>query len=194
MDPLGRVLIAFDAAVIAVLGTPLPGRRLLSRGHLLIEALQFLTAQLGEFTCQTDPPPRRRQDNVISVAVGYTYRGPFQAMAQYAYLDSTSNSWGETFRRHRLSATLGLRLPLGFTFLTSGAVQIATYPDGVFLSSDLVVLEDDENANMLTVKLVHGLGPQVDVDFKYAVYYNRLVRNDLTYLRMVGSLGFSWKL
>lgn len=156
--------------------------------------LRFEGPNIGQFSCQSDPPPPVRQDTVLSVALGYTYRGPFQLMVQYAYLDSTSNSWGETFRRHRLSATLGVRLPLGFTLLSSGAVQFAQYPDGVFLSSDLVVLEDDENANMLTVKLVHPLGPHVDIDFKYAVYFNRLVRNDLTYLRMVGSLGFSWKL
>lgn len=158
------------------------------------QCIRFEGPNIGEFTCQTDPPPGKRQDNVISIAAGYSYRGPFQAMLQYAYLDSTSNSWGETYRRHRLSGTLGVRLPFRFTFLASGAVQLASYPDGVFLSSDLVVLEDDENANTLSLKLVYPLGPKVDVDFKFSVYYNRLVRNDLTYTRMVGSLGFSWKL
>ena len=58
----------------------------------------------------------------------------------------------------------------------------------------LVVLEDDENTNNLTVKLVYPLGPKVDVDVKFAVYYSRLARNDLNYLRLVGSLGFSWRL
>lgn len=158
------------------------------------QCIRFEGPNIGEFTCQVEPPPGRRSDAVISVAVGYTYRGPFQAMLQYAYLDSSSNSWGETQRRHRISGSLGVRLPWRFTLLATGALQMSSYPDGVFLSSDLVVLEDDENTNNLTVKLVYPLGPKVDVDAKFAVYYSRLARNDLNYLRFVGSLGFSWRL
>jgi hypothetical protein len=139
------------------------------------------------------PPPTQRRDSFFSVGLGYSYRGPFMLTAQYAYLDSSSNSFGETYRRHRFSGTAGLRLPLNFTLLVSGAVQFAQYPDGVFLSSDLIVLEDDENSNSLSIKLVHPLGEHFDLDFKYAVYFNRLLRNDLTYLRMVGSVGIGWR-
>lgn len=142
--------------------------------------------------CVTDPVPPRRQDTYFSVGLGYTYRGPLVVSMQYAYLDSTSNSYGETYRRHRFSGTAGVRLPLGFTLLAAAAVQIAQYPDGVFLSSDLITLEDDENANNVSLKLVHPLGRHFDLDFKYSVYFNKLLRNDLTYLRMVGSVGIGW--
>lgn len=150
-----------------------------------------------DVVCQQDPAPPRRQDSVIAIGVGYTFRGPAHFTAQYAYVDSSSNSFAETYRRHRLSATLGLRLPLDFTLLLSGAVQLAQYPEGLRLTNelpgapDLKLPEDDENANMVSVKIVHPLGKYFDIDLKYAVYFNKL--GTFTYLRMVGSLGVAWK-
>jgi hypothetical protein len=76
-------------------------------------------------------------------------------------------------------------------------VQFAQYPEGLRLSNeqpgapDLKLPEDDENANMASVKIVHPLGKHFDMDFKYAVYFNKL--GNFTYLRMVGSLGVGWK-
>ncbi len=162
-------------------------------------ACLWLEGPIGEFSCQKDPPPGRRHDAVISFGLGYSFRGPFHLTTQYSYVDSASNSFGDTYRRHRLSLTFGARLPLDFTLLTSAAIQFAQYPDGLRLiaerpeAPDLLVREDDENANMVTVKLVHPLAKHFDIDFKFAVYFNKL-GNDYTYLRMVGSLGFGWKL
>ena len=45
---------------------------------------------------------------------------------------------------------------------------------------------------MGSLKVVHPLGKHFDIDLRYAVYFNRLGA-DLTYLRMVGSLGASWR-
>lgn len=155
------------------------------------------TGNPEEVLCGVDPPPPVRSDAVISVAAGYSYRGPFHLSTQYSYIDSSSNSYAETFRRHRISATLGLRLPLDFTVLLSGAVQFVQYPEGLKLineqpgAPDLKVPEDDENANTVTLKIVHPLGKHFDMDFKYSVYFNKLGR--FTYLRMVGSLGVGWK-
>lgn len=147
--------------------------------------------------CQEEPRPPRRQDSVIAVAAGYTFRGPIHFTAQYAYVDSSSNSYAETYRRHRISATLGVLLPLDLTLLVSGAVQFAQYPEGLRLNNempgapDLKLQEDDENANMASLKLVHPLGKHFDIDLKYAAYFNKLGK--FTYLRMVGSIGVGWK-
>ncbi len=149
---------------------------------------------VDKMTCVVEEPPRARQDTFFSVGLGYTYRGPFLLTVQYSYLDLSSNSYGETFRRHRFAGNAGFRLPLDFTLLASAAVQIAQYPDGVCLSSCTISLqEDDENATMGSLKLVHPLGAHFDLDLRYAVYFNRLPTNNLSYLRMVGSLGASWR-
>lgn len=164
--------------------------------RLVVErvALRGPHRQLEEPSDPPPPMPPVRSDTFFSVGVGYTYRGPFQLTVQYSYLDLTSNSFGETYRRHRFSGTAGFRLPLDFTLLGAAAVQIAQYPDGVCLSSCAIRLEDDaENSSNVSVKIVHPLGPHFDFDLKYAIYYNRLPRNDLSYLRMVGSLGLGWR-
>lgn len=141
-----------------------------------------------------ETPEARRFDPFFVVGVAYSYRGPFHLTVGYSYLDQTSNSYGETMRRHRLSATAGFRLPAKFTLLTTGALQLTSFPDGIFLSPDLQVVEDDENSSTLTVKLVRPVHKHVDLDVRYALYVNVLPqrtagREELLYVRNVFSLG-----
>ena len=141
-----------------------------------------------------DPPPRRvRADNVINVGLSYSYRGPFALTVGYSYLDSISNSWGQTFRRHRGSVTAGIKGPWKLTLLANAALQWSQYPDGLFLSSDVTVAEDDENQNAFSVKLVRPLNEALSIDLRYGFYFNRLVVNDLTYLRHLAMVGFAAK-
>ncbi|MDX2008640.1 MAG: hypothetical protein SFW67_00535 [Myxococcaceae bacterium] len=142
----------------------------------------------------TEPSMARRFDPLFVVGAGYSYRGPFHLSLNYSYLDMTSNSYGETLRRHRLSATAGFRLPAKFTLLTTGALQLSLFPDGIFLSPDLQVVEDDENSSTLTVKLVRPVHEHVDLDVRYALYVNVLPQRTtstepLLYVRHVFSLG-----
>lgn len=146
---------------------------------------------------EPETPSVRRFDPFFTVGVGYAYRGPFHLSAGYTYLDQTSNSYGETLRRHRLTLTAGFRLPGQFTLLTTGALQLTSFPDGIFLSPDLQVVEDDENSSTLTVKLVRPVHKHIDVDVRYALYVNVLPQRtsgqeSLFYLRNVFSLGVTF--
>jgi hypothetical protein len=143
---------------------------------------------------EPEPSAARRFDPLFVVGASYAYRGPFHLSVGYSYLDMTSNSYGETLRRHRLTATAGFRLPAQFTLLTTGALQLSLFPDGIFLSPDLQVVEDDENSSTLTVKLVRPIHPHVDLDVRYALYVNVLPQRmtgtePLVYVRNVFSLG-----
>lgn len=141
-----------------------------------------------------EPPEVRRMDPLFTVGAGYSFRGPFQLGVGYTYLDQTSNSYGETLRRHRVTVNAGFRLPAKFMLLANGALQFTNYPDGIFLSPDLQVVEDDENSSNLTVKLVRPVHPHVDLDARYALYVNVLPqsgpgRQTLLYFRNVFSIG-----
>lgn len=140
---------------------------------------------------EPDPPVVVRHDSYFAVGASYSYRGPFHLTAGYAYYDQTSNSYGETIRRHRLSLTGGFQLPLKLTLLTSLTAQFSTFPQGVYLSPDLTVVEDDENASSLTVKLVRPVSKYVEIDVRYAGYLNFLPQNDFRYLRHVVSAGLA---
>jgi hypothetical protein len=136
-----------------------------------------------------EPPARRREDAVFGAGLTYAFRGPFHFSFSYSYFDQTSNSYGESIKRHRLNATGGFRLPWELTLLTSLTWQPSIFPEGVFLSPELTVLEEDENVSSLTVKLVKPLGKYVDLDVRYAGFLGFLPENDFVYVRHVVSAG-----
>lgn len=139
-----------------------------------------------------DPPPLGiRKDSFFAVGFSYAYRGPFQLGAEYGFADSTSNSFGQSYLRHRLALSGGVRLPAGFLAMAQGVLSISQYPDGVYLSQDLLVLEDDENSSSLSLKVLHPLGKWWDVEARYGLYYARLPNNGLSYLRQVFTIGFA---
>jgi hypothetical protein len=130
-----------------------------------------------------------RQDAVLGGSVNYSFRGPFQFSLGYGYFDQTSNSHGESIRRHRISAMAGARLPWGIMALASGVLQFAAYPDGIYLSQELAVIEDDENSSSVTLKVVKPLGEHFELDIRYAGYFNQFPGIQFFYTRHVVSLG-----
>lgn len=133
--------------------------------------------------------PVVRTDSVFGAGISYSYRGPFQFSFSYSYMDQSSISFGESVQRHRLNATLGARLPWSLMLLTSLTWQPAVFPEGVYLSQELTVLEEDENVSSLTVKLVKPLGRYFDLDLRYAGFLGYLPQNDFLYMRHVISFG-----
>ncbi len=140
------------------------------------------------------PTPFRRVDGMLTAGVGYAYRGPVALGVGYAFQELASNSYGETVLRHRLSATAGVRLPLRLTLLAQGALVFSRYPDGVFLSPEIILTEDDEAQNSLSLRLVRPLSASVDLELSAGVHGTRLPRNDLDYGRQVAALGLTWRL
>lgn len=143
-----------------------------------------------------EPAPeaaRQRGDLVLSAGAGYSYRGPFTLSVSYGFTEQDSSSYGESTLRHRLSLTAAVRLPAKLTLLGQVAVQLSRYPDGVYLSSELNLEEDEESHNSASLKLARPLGDKIDLELKYALYQNRLPQNGLGYLRQVGWLGLNWR-
>jgi hypothetical protein len=140
----------------------------------------------------SDPPPEvTRADTVFGGGISYSYRGPFHFTFSYSYMDQTSNSYGESVKRHRLNATAGIHLPWDLTFLGSLTWQPSLFPEGVYLSPDLTVLEEDENVSSLTLKLVKPLNKWLDLDVRYAGFLGFLPQNDFLYVRHVFSVGLA---
>jgi hypothetical protein len=132
-----------------------------------------------------------RSDAVFGGGVTYTYRGPFHFSFSYSYFDQTSNSFGESVKRHRLAATGGVQLPWKLTLLASLTWQPSLFPDGVYLNPDLSIVEDDENVSSATLKLVRPLTSWLDIDLRYAGYLGIYPQNNFLYFRNVVSIGFT---
>ncbi len=138
----------------------------------------------------TEPPPRViRTDSVWQAGVSYSYRGPFHLTVGYAYYDQASNSFAETLRRHRLFANLGLRLPWALMLFGTLTLQLGLFPEGVYVTPELQLGDDDENSSSGTLKLVKPLTKHIDFDLRYAIYVNVLPKSGYVYLRQVASVG-----
>lgn len=141
----------------------------------------------------TVPSPGRREDSALTAGASYSYRGPVALGLTYAYQESSSNSFGETVRRHQVTGNAGVRLPWSVTLLAQGTLGFSSYPDGIFLSPEIILVEEDEGQNSLSVKLARPLTARVDAELSWGLWSTRLPRNGLTYTRQVFGLGFTWR-
>jgi hypothetical protein len=140
-------------------------------------------------TCPT--PTARRRDASFIAGAGYAYRGPITFSATYSFWELSSNSYGEAQQRHRWVLNAGFRLPWRWMLFSQLAVQLARYPDGVFLSLDETLIEDNEATNSVSLRLVRPLWRALDFEAHYGLYLNRLPLNNRTYVRHVGWMGFT---
>lgn len=141
----------------------------------------------------TRAPPGRREEGALTAGATYTYRGPVALGLAYAYQEFSSNSFGETVLRHRLTGNAGVRLPWRVTLLAQGSLGFSSYPDGIFLSPEIILVEEDEGQNALSLKLSRPLTQKVDVEVSWGLWSTRLPRNGLSYTRQVFGVGFTWR-
>ena len=137
-----------------------------------------------------------RRDRLVSVQLQASYRGPVALQAGYLWVGSWSNSFGESFQRQRLFAAMTARLPWSIFVGLHLAWQSLHYPDGLFLSDDLIdlLLYDDESQSSSTLKVARPLSRFFEIELKYTLSWVDLPRRDddtsLSYLRQVATLGF----
>ena len=102
------------------------------------------------YMMNADPAPgdpssgARRQDRVLGAGGGYEYRGRFRLRADYSYFEQSSNSYGQSNSRHRISALFGTRIFWSINFVAQAAVQLTDYPDGILLSYETYALVRDD--------------------------------------------------
>jgi hypothetical protein len=176
----------------------LQGRYRLNRRHALTVFGEYGARDYGvlatPYPGREDREPLPREDSSLVAGMGYTYRGPLALGLTYTYQELNSNSRGETVRRHRLSGSAGMRLPWRITLLAQGGLGLSSYPDGIFLSPEILLVEEDEAQNSLSLKLARPLSERMDLELSYALYGTRLPQNQLSYFRQVAGLGLTWRL
>ncbi|GMU04452.1 hypothetical protein ASNO1_07040 [Corallococcus caeni] len=172
------------------------GRYRLSPRHTLSVFGEWGSRRYGPFARPfpgVSTSPGRRQDGALVAGAGYTYRGPVKLSLTYAFQEVSSNSFGETALRHRLTGSAGVRLPWRVTLLAQGTLGLARYPDGIFLSPEIVLVEEDEGQNSLSLKLARPVSARVDLELSWGLWSTRLPRNGLSYTRQVFGVGFTWR-
>jgi hypothetical protein len=163
----------------------------LSRHHGFSGELHLSRERYAAWAVEPSGTPldETREDTRTGGTVGYRYRGQIALAFAYGLDDVVSNSFGESQLRHRLTATAGVHLPLRLMLFVDLALQLTRYPDGVYLSPELLLLEDDENLSSAAARLVRPLGRHLDLELRYGLYQTRLPQNGLTYVRQQMSAG-----
>ena len=126
-------------------------------------------------------------------SVGYSLHRPFVLSATYSFIDDRSDSYGESFLRHRLELLVGVALPWELYLVGIGALQLTSYPDGLYLSPQILLLEDDDDLDEISVKLSRDLGHGLSLEARYGYYQNDLLQNGLAYRRHVVYLGLAYR-
>ena len=141
---------------------------------------------------------RRRHDKTLAVQLKFSWRGPVALQAGYLWVGNWSNAFGESFQRHRIFGAVTARLPWSVFAGIHVAWQTLHYPDGLFLSDELIdlMLYDDESQSSSTLKLSRPIiQGHLDVELRYKLAWVDLPRRygdaSLSYLRQVGTLGLA---
>jgi hypothetical protein len=148
-----------------------------------------------EDACPTQPGvgngcPEVRHDFFAFVSIAYWYRGPVVFSLSYGYLDSSSNSYGETIRQHRVGLVFGAPLFWQLKLFVDINLRFAIYPDGLFVSPEILTLDENgENLTSAVVKLVRPIGEHFELEARYGLYYGVLPMNEFVYWRHAATLG-----
>lgn len=110
--------------------------------------------------------PDRRRDSLAGLHVGYAYRGPVAAQVGYTFTRVGSNSFGEASERHRIEGAATIRLPWRLYLSAQAAWQQLRYPDGVFFSQDLLLL-DDEAESSVGAKIAFAVSEELDLEARW---------------------------
>ncbi len=138
-------------------------------------------------------PDARRFDWYHVASVGYSLRGPVVLSLTYRFVDDRSDAFGESFVRNRVEGLFGWILPGDIYLAATGALQITSYPDGLYLSPQLLLLEDDDDLNEVSVKLSRDLGGGFSLEARAGYYWNDFLQNGLTYERALVFGGIAYR-
>lgn len=164
----------------------------LDRRHLLTVSGELGERRFGvSARTETEPLELRRRDLATQAGLAWTYRGTFAAGAGYSFTALSSNSFGQSRVRHRFTVNSGFRVFWESMLFAQAALQLDSYPDGIFLSPEVTLLDDDENTSALTLRWVKPLDDTFDLELRFATYLSRFAESALTYSRQLGTVALT---
>ncbi len=186
----------------------LPLRDYDSFGAEMGATLRFVPSRRHTFFAAANLSPRRyagearlpdgsfgevpRQDTELYATAGYLYRGRFAVDLSYELFADFSNSYGERLYRHRINGAIGTKIPVIDVYANLAAtLQLAVYPDGVYLSTRDVALEDNERHSSASLTLSKPLTNRWELEARYAFYLSAFILDGLYYIRHVATIGVS---
>jgi hypothetical protein len=190
----GHAFQAFDAGVFSSAGaSAIGGARAQLGGAEHIDVVVDAGGRGFPFAPQdinqADDDPDRRADAVVTGIFQITSARRLYLSASYLVTRNASSTRGESFTRHRLSAVVGMRLPAEVTCTAQGALQVASYDEGVSLGQVYFLGDDNESQNVLEVKLSRPLWGGFYIEGRAAFFGNELAVEGAQLSRQTAAIG-----
>jgi hypothetical protein len=115
-----------------------------------------------------------RVDVPVVARVGLSSQRAIFIDLSYELSLQSSNSFGDSFARHRLVANLATRLPSDVTATLRGSIQLSQYPDGISLGQALILTINDDSQNSLVLALDRPWSEHFTLEARLALYGSEL--------------------
>jgi hypothetical protein len=193
---------AASARLDLALWQPSGGTRSLELAALLaFEARDYASSALTNI-CPPGAPPSidcsagsslRRRDRFQRAGLEVTWTGGFVATGGYQLTVINSNSYGQSFARHKVSASVTTPLPHELYATVLAQLQIDQYLDGLVVKTDLQRSEftslDDENRSTLQVRLGRSLSDAWSLEARGALWRDLGAHMDTSFRRSLLYVG-----
>ncbi len=137
---------------------------------------------------------RGRVDAPLTAGATFSSTRAVYLSVGYTLTRNWSNSFGDSFTRHRLNAIVGVQLPLEITLSGQAALQLTSYDNGLSVGQRLLLADDDERQNNLTVGVSRPFLWGMFTEARLAVYGNEFARERVSFLRTTAGIGIRWTL
>lgn len=131
----------------------------------------------------------RRLDFPLHASLVFTSARRVFVSGGYFLVRNLSNAFAESYTRHRLFGVVGFRLPAEVTVSTRGALQLTQYDEGVSLSRQYFLQEDDESQNSLSLLVTRPFLGGIVLEAQLAWYGNELARGGVKFSRTTAAVG-----
>jgi hypothetical protein len=129
------------------------------------------------------------EDHTLSASL--EYQSIFILRGTYYFEANNSNSAGESLLRHRFGA-VSTFTPFWEIYIDiSATLQFTSFTDGLSVSQQFFLEEDDENQTSFIIKISRSIFGPVALEARYALYRNQFSQQDIHFFRQVASLGLS---
>lgn len=128
-----------------------------------------------------------RRDRYQHAGLELSWTGHVIATAGYQATVISSNSFGQSLIRQRISGSVTTELPGGLVGTATATLQLDQYPDGVLLEKDVMRQEftslEDENRSSLQVLLTRAVSSTWSVEARAAIWRDFANTGDASFRR-----------
>jgi len=135
----------------------------------------------------------RRVDNRHSPRIWLDLRWKMRANFSYMYRINDSNSYGETYSSHVISAAVSIPIVEGLSLQGLGIFQLRATEEEVSIPHSTGIEDEEEHLNAFTARATFQAHKNIIVEAGFSRYWSTELDKDFRFVKDVASMGFKFK-